>query len=373
MAQAYPPLDTRPDAWKHYAYPSPGELDTFNQNQTAHAWRWSASSGRGSGSLFISSLIQKLTKGLPDPATTAQTETYFEFERTLFQTLHDNNREAWKLTPLFKAQEGERGLEFQAKAGVPLDSLEKRWEKLFEYPKDSMLHVGDIHNKDPNVPQALRDEFLRFYGSFCNDTSGHKLVPPLRGQVERLSALYFGSYPGSDTSVNNLGVHMLLRFQLIKEPLNETLLRDALAQLSHRIGLMDAAQSYVESLGIGRPNNLSIYEMDAEDFICKMVRGPGNEKYRNISNYLYKKTLRTLFPLTASRHPFLPFAKGSNYLVIAIYLTDVGMEEWKTRVATLTKTVERELEETMDFVKDIPAVKHIGSPTKQEAGVCGEI
>ncbi|KUJ16440.1 uncharacterized protein LY89DRAFT_749097 [Mollisia scopiformis] len=163
-------------------------------------------------------------------------------------------------------------------------------------------------------------------------------------EVAKLQKRYFSSNPGDGDASDNMKVHGLFSWDIPQDPTNQEHLDQAILQLNYRLRMMDVGQQYVDSLKVGRPDNLTIHDFDKDDFhhahLGRPTDHPRNVKYRAISDYFCENNVyRNLFPSLTSRHPFIPYGKGADYLHAALFCTNVEEPEWKRRLARLVEDV----------------------------------
>lgn len=141
------------------------EASAAGSKKPSYAWRSSGSSGRATGSVFVTALANKLTVGM-SPNNQDQYTTMLDFQVTLSQLLSDTDKRWYKMEPQFKVQEDEWEDNWATRTGFPVEGLQTRWNTLRGYSRDNTLHVGDFLNRDPDVPDEVRAEFARFFEEF---------------------------------------------------------------------------------------------------------------------------------------------------------------------------------------------------------------
>lgn len=364
-------------------------LTAAGWNTPSLSWRSSLSLGRHCGSMFASTIVEKLCrvgqKSILDeegdddtPLTTEQEESYAEFVRTTHELLlTDIDQRGYEHSFTFGAKDDDWSMNWRERTGAPLELYRNRWDALKSWPKDPKLHPGDFQNRDPNVPQALRDEYLKEWTineakkagkSMPRDASGASnasrrssalyggTVGSLQSMVIALAKEYLPAYSyGYNTNETAIDgpLHTLLNRLVNGRPtdLDEEDLDRALNGLNFRLGQMDAATTYLDMMEVARPNDESCREFNTSNLHKVM----GAQKYQSLR--LLALSFPVLFPDPITAHTLgREFFKGSEYIAAAFHFAGIDREEARRRLGKLASEVEVVVDDQKDLVQQNPDI-----------------
>ncbi|KAF4625191.1 hypothetical protein G7Y89_g12977 [Cudoniella acicularis] len=383
-------------------------------NNMSASWRYSLEPGslkRASGSMFVSAIVQKLTTNLEtqqtiqeeleessaeqsDKQIQEQEESYAEFLRTTYDTLFELDRRGYEHKFCFKAQDDGWSDNYHLRTGIPLFELKSRWESLEDWAAaDPTLHPGDFLNRDPDVPENLRKEYLEFLamhreeegakkgqntgsdeakGSVLGKRDASSLgkislsfeiggsFKSFQNFVAQAARIYLNSFPGPHDGGDNLALHGLLD-SIIKpfpgENITYQMLESARAQLDYRLEIMDKAEKYVEHMGLREPLGQSCHEFNAEEYTCKHQH---EKQWIEINENFYRHYSSTMFPKptpVAGR----PFYKGSDYVIAAMdcNVNDgrMSLNQCIEALNKLKSHINMEIHAAKEAVKDLPDIR----------------
>jgi hypothetical protein len=367
-------------------------------DQKSRSWRWSASLGRYCGSMFVSALVETLTR---DPSTgktlretvegeesggEALTEnqnmSLAEFDRTLYLTLLDLDRRGYEHHISFTAQDGSWSENAESRPGIPLGMLQQKWTTLRDWPASSNLHPSDYLNRDPHVPQEKREEYLEYFKRY-RDSEGWK--KPIDRPLEREGAtnkrtlslmmrgsgsleswakhriqIYRQSNPGDDDEGGNQGLGTLMR--VVENygqgaPASVEDLDRTLRMIDYRLEVMEIADKYLKRLGIDGPDKKSCAEWNEQQW----VNGISDGAILSQVGFLMANTDHfKLFP-EPNEELGRRYGKGYAYIKAALFCAARDRNWSRDRCAKalewLIQQVEEELILTKDVVKDLVEVK----------------
>jgi hypothetical protein len=377
-------------------------MTAAGEEQKSRSWRWSASIGRYCGSMFVSALVETLTRDSRtqkplrqmvegeegdsdgDILTDDQDMSLAEFDRTLYLTLLDLDRRGYEHNITFTAQNNSWSENFEGRVGIPLGALQDRWSSLKNWPASPTLHPGDHLNRDPHVSQEKREEFIRYFKEYRNSGAWKKPIDRLleregvankrtlslmmRGSrsleswVRRRIQLYRKSNPGEDDLGGNQGLGTLMReaenYGQDGTASVETLDR-TLRIIDYRLEVMRMADNYVEALGIDGPGKKCCAEWNREEWVAEN----GNHKNPSlfqvsciISNVDHFK----LFPIP-SKGLGPEYGKGYSYVKAALFCAakyqNWSLDRVNEALEELIQQVKEELVATKEIVKDLAEIK----------------
>lgn len=135
-----------------------------------------------------------------------------------------------------------------------------------------------------------------------------------------------------------------MAYSLRKDPYNNHLLNEAKKELDHRLTMLETAQGYVDYLDIGRPKNLSIYELDLAEFWYEMNKASRGSIGAKDPHYFFyaAKRFKGLFPDCNTRDFY---GKPYHYVRAALTCTTTPKSQWEPRLKELIARRKKELEE----------------------------
>lgn len=365
-------------------------MTAAGREEMKKSWRKSGSSGRASGSMFATAIIQGITKssatGRPlgeaekegddsQEVTEQQEATMTEFSRSVYESLlQDIDRRGNEHGITFGAKDDAWSMCWRDRTGIPLVDFRKRWEGLQEWPPDVTLLPGDPLNRDPFTTDQQKAEYLR-ERSLANSHSliirtapfanvdatgtvlGKRKVSALYGGAKealirivcRLGADYLSSYQGNDDTGDDGALHYQLSCILNGKETDLEEVEEAHRALVYRMGQMSTADAYIELMVIPAPKGQQCHEFDTN----KIGKEIGVTKLLDIMNWIDERKI--LFPWP---HPDQgrPFYKGMRYLAAAFHNAGTTKEAITEKLDALTKIVEQDLDQQKEIVKRDPEV-----------------
>jgi hypothetical protein len=384
------------------------------------SWRASASSGQYAGTMMTTAIVDLLTSGLQ--ADKHKHLAYVELSRlTHWHLLNRVDRRAHFAFFTFKAQDDKWGDSAQKRTGIALHVFENRWNELPSYPKDPYLHPGAFGNRDPDVPEELRAEYVGFFekvkkmwnekpGLFSGlfeqkmcgpggegtifftkkrrdetmsspDTSGGPLertssatvsgnkrpFSSLEGEdaagnslrhFESLAKIYHGSYPGDNDGQFNKGITQLIADILYRGEKDPGQIAFAIAQIRYRLSQMDSATGYLVALETGLPNGKTCRQYNHLEFQRWFERQDSATKSRYNKILAFIYTFdQELFPPAQRDVTGDPYSKGRDYVATAVFTAGLPMEQLQPRMTKLTDGLKAYALEIMDSIKEEPEVR----------------
>ncbi|KAI9047926.1 hypothetical protein LZ554_007728 [Drepanopeziza brunnea f. sp. 'monogermtubi'] len=264
-----------------------------------------------------------------------------------------------------------------------MQDLRSRWEALQEWDSDPTLHLGNFLNRNPNVPESARLEYLQFLAknreenpidkntAKCEDAQGSMVLgkrsasgtlkPNLAFQLDLsfksyqsfvfgAAMVYMRSHPGDDDDSMNGPLHAeisSLMSPISTNPVTRERLESVNMQVQYRLDIMSQADMSREWACV------SLQAKHARGSMRK------NISWITLANVGWIRSC----PGPVKGHPLnrYGFHKGSGYVCAAIDFTvDLGMLSLKECMAALDKRykqVEIEIQSTKGLVKSLPEVR----------------
>ena len=359
-----------------------------NQNPSL-SWRFSGSTGRASGSMFTTALVEKLTRvGANKPLlgdeeddddivhTEEQQETYAEFTRTVYEyLLKDVDRRGYEHQFTFRAQDDAWSICWGERTGIPLRRFKERWDRLEDWAKDATLHPGDPLNRDPSVTHEQLVDFPKLKaeakgkgkevavasGSGAYVATGSVLGKRktsglyggtdrgLIGIVSKVGAEYLNSYKGHDDTGDDGWLHHEIDWiQCGRETDMDTIER-VLRELNYRMAQMSTADRYLDMMGIAAPNGQSCCEYDTR----RNSKEIDDKKHSIMRRLFFDRMILFPRPLADQGRPF---PKGMEYLIGAFHHAETPRDVVIQKLDTLVAALDQDLEEEKERVKQDPEV-----------------
>lgn len=377
--------------WTCHPHLNMSTMTAAGDTQKSKSWRYSGSSGRAAGSMFVTAVIQGMTKsaatGRPlgevkeddedeQELTEQQEATMTEFSKTVFENLHrDIDRRGNEHGITFGAQDDAWSMCWRERTGIPLVKFKERWDRLEEWPADATLLPGDPLNRDPFITAQQVAEYQKEKtmaadrGTATGATSsaagvdatgsvlGKRKISALYGGskealirvVCKLGADYLESYKGNDDTGDDGALHYQLQCIINGQETDLEEVEGAHRALEYRMSQMSTADTYLEIMGVPAPNGQQCHEFDTNKFGKEI----GVTKRLDIMNWIDERKL--LFPWP---HPDQgrPFYKGMRYLAAAFHNAGTTKEAIIEKLDALTKIVEQDLDQQKEIVKRDPEV-----------------
>ncbi|KAF2808748.1 uncharacterized protein BDZ99DRAFT_571644 [Mytilinidion resinicola] len=352
------------------------------------AWRYSESLGRACGSMFASAVIEKLTRHPvtekplvndenEDALTEEQFETYQAFTRSTYQLLlNEIDRRGYEHGFVFTAQDDDWEETWGKRTGIPMADFKNRWDSLETWPKDQYLHPGGPQNRDPNVSEELRQEYLSLEAEEAAQQFRDKKKPPrtpfepsggLLGKrkassqyggstealcttVKELSIRYLKGHPHIEDSPEG-GYHAVLRDIINGDENDLKTLEAAREFLQFRYQQMEAADRYVEMMALNKPYDQTCVDFDPHNLQFK-VQHHCSEFWDIIC-----ARLNALFPPPHSRSQGRNFSKPILYLIAVFAFNKLSPEEAKFAIEKVANSATEEVEALKEVVKTDPEVR----------------
>lgn len=352
------------------------------------SWAKSGSSGRYCGSVFAANIAGCLIKGWlsedvddDDSLTEVQGMSLAALDSTVHRSLLEmHDRRGYEHCMSFSAQDDTWSMHWQQRTGLPLSNFAQRWNDLPDYPKDPTLHPGDPLNRDPTVSQEVRNEFQRLEQAHRASGGGPTHLPSsqagasqslgsqnilgkrkfsslyggsveaMRSQVFTIGDQYMQSNKLMDAAAKNHALHSLLSDIFSGKNDNPQDFESALIQLEYRMSVMSTADRYLELMEVPYPNGQQCYEYDEMDSYKWTSPDDGE-----ISEMLRERA-DVLFPRPVEEQG-LWFGKGVTYLAKAFVIAGLSKAVIQQKLDALVVIIQRDIEEQLRIVKEVPEVK----------------
>ncbi|KAI4193030.1 MAG: hypothetical protein LQ350_008494, partial [Teloschistes chrysophthalmus] len=280
---------------------------------TSRSWNYSYFFGRGSGSMFATAVIDKLTsledgqtlhdvaqeeEIPPDAQVELQEELYGELCSTIYEILlkgiDGRGLEHGITFPLITEDDDWSSL-FSQRVGIPIADLQNRWLALPLFRQDDSMPPGPSEAEDGVLGKP------RFSGLYGGEPTG------LIRQVCVVGRQYLQSYRGFDDTGDDGSLHNLIRRIISGQEIDEA--EPAWAAIQYRMELMSTADYYLTYLQIPPPDDLQCCDFDTTGLITKMGEG----KLYKIKRMVWDEH-PMLFPGPIRDERGRPFRKGLEYL-----------------------------------------------------------
>ena len=352
--------------------------------KASHSWNYSCSFGRADGSMFTSAVVNKLTslspgrtlldaaeeENIPLEKVEAQEESYAKFCSTIYQTLlSDVDRRGLQHEISFSAQGDNWSDFFSHRVGIPIENYQARWNALPVYARDDRMHPGHWTNRDPYVSSEMSQEYFDIRSKATvtaaetpleatGSAPGKRKISGLYGGepsafVRKVIANgneYLNSYQGNDDTGNDGSLHNLIRRISNGQETDEAQIERAWNAIRYRMNQMTTADRYIKAMQIPWPLGQQCCEFDTEN-IEKTI---GRDKFNSILRTIFDDH-PVLFPKPTDEQG-LPFYKGHFYIAAAFHYAGLSKEDVQSKLKTLGRKVDAEVEEQKNLMKRDPEV-----------------
>ncbi|KAI9779312.1 MAG: hypothetical protein M1839_007420 [Geoglossum umbratile] len=334
--------------------------------QKSESWSKGESSGRASGSIYASAVIQALFK-MENPSATQFQDTspseslpqreissssFAEFARVIYRTLVDDVDSLGQCHDIgFSAQDDAWETEWRPRSGIPLNTFKERWEMLRSIPIDT------ADSRTNRTPYAGESRLL-------GDQTDIQLSEGLRGSIvirginrvtQMMAYHYLNSFPGNDHHGTNAEHGKIRDFLTGKGYPHEAETFHPI--LAYRLHSMELATDYKDYLSLTFPDCNS-HDFDAwlGDICldCRQQGLPGQVAQKRLKYYRDVQSCigdSEIFDLALPGQGWT-YSKPDDYLAAAmcnsnLLLTQVGEAVAKlqalkaVRMAKLMDKVER--------------------------------
>ncbi|KAL8847978.1 MAG: hypothetical protein Q9221_006994 [Calogaya cf. arnoldii] len=167
--------------------------------------------------------------------------------------------------------------------------------------------------------------------------------------VKTVGANYLRTDPGGEDTANSGNLHYYIGRIISDEEKDQAIVEEQLRIIQFRMQQLDAADRYLEIIGIPAPNGLSYCEFDTRN-VHSMVP---HEKHEWIKDQIYEGDL--LFPHPTEEQGY-QLTKGPRYLNIAFHSAKTGDGEIVEELNDLKEIIEAEVEQQKILLKRDPEV-----------------
>ncbi|KAF2712456.1 hypothetical protein K504DRAFT_452642 [Pleomassaria siparia CBS 279.74] len=345
----------------------------------SRSWHRTVSAGQLCGPLFESVIIEKLCEVNGEamlPTNEDQVEAYYDFVRAIHELLlNDADRRGYDHHFTFGARDDAWEMNFQERTGFPLASFHARWNELKEYGKDAQLHAGDALNRDPNVPDAVREEYPSLWNENrakeeekgkakqselpSDATAGGKTArktstlyggdsKSLASKVASLARVYLPAYSDgydNDDTAPSAAFHGFLRDVLAgKIPDNRTL-DECLTGLNYRLSQMATADTYIQYMQVPKPKGQDCLEYKTANTMYLL----GKSKYETM--WILVMGHQNLFPEPVAGGLARACEKGSDYLMAAFHYAEYDIDTVSYKLQQLAEWVDDEIKVQIQFIE----------------------
>ncbi|KAI9765039.1 MAG: hypothetical protein M1840_007864 [Geoglossum simile] len=316
---------------------------------TSESWSKSESSGRASGSIYASAVVQALFKmehplatqfqDMPPSSSIPQEEmsssSFAEFARVIYRTLVDDVDSLGYCHDIrFSVQDDAWEAEWRPRSGIPLNGFRERWEMLRSIPVDT---ADPRTNRTPHA-----EEFHLATGQ-----TDIQLSEGLRGSIairgigrvtQMMAYRYLNSFPGNDHQGGNAQHGKIRDFLAGKGYPHEA--ESLYPVLVYRICSMELATDYKDYLSLTFPS-CDFCDFDAwYHDICLTCRQEGPPGRAARQKLKYFQDVRRCIGVSRIFDPALPgqgwtYTKPHDYFAAAMCNSNLTLTEVEQAVAKL--------------------------------------
>ncbi|KAI9861256.1 MAG: hypothetical protein M1813_005429 [Trichoglossum hirsutum] len=296
----------------------------------SESWPKSESSGRATGSIYASAVLQSLVKlemnaGNNERDLDTSSLTYAELSKVIYRTLLDDVDRLGETHEIgFSAKDDLWEVEWRTRSGIPLTTYKERWETLRCIPLDKADFTTNrgFNSLTPSTAAQM-----------SQGLHGGNTLRGLHRMVEAQAREYLRSYPGSDSYGGN-SIHTDFRDLLKGKPFDMTWLEHLSDILIYRLSLMRFATDFKDFLKLQFPD-CETYDVDAWKHRYYYEKRQQNE-VGQIANEKIKRFEETTRLITREHRIFgtsllgeqgLSYIKPRVYLAIALVESEMPLTQ----------------------------------------------
>lgn len=339
----------------------------------SESWMASRTLGRLCGSIYATAVIKALTaEGNPRveedteakhfPGSEAsnlkekQVDTYNTFAGTIYRILF-TRVDKWAAVHdiCFSAQDDEWSRDWHARTGFPLSHYASKWATLREIAPDPAA----VNYRDPTYKEDVgpNQNIKGASGAFEigeNSIGGFfsKNHIAMRSAVLRQGKIYLASVPGRDTVASNVSLHNAIQRLEIGDSYDFEELERIYTQIEYRLRAMDAADIFVEALGLSKPNGMKCAEWD-----WKGARAVGNQQHF-MEIWQKVEDHELIHPPSISQGK--GYAKPNVYIATALLLAQLDSSTLDAMLRTSTLIRDSAISNQVEEISRFRVVKTVG-------------
>ena len=322
-------------------------LSAADEGTTSNSWQLSGSLSRACGSVFATTVIEKLTgtscpflENPDDDDSTSETrplqptdpdsrqvETYNAYCQSILDVCKDKVHRLWqKQTFTFKAQDDTWGYSWTARTSIPLAYFEKRWKALKMVP-----YIGSSQAKLDMDPHPGNPTFSGSAGP--SQSGGAQMIDEMtlhisQHRVREMARLFLQTCPGDWNRGWGPAVHGQVSFALTEDDLPQEELHEISSLIRFRWEQGLLADEMVRIFNLPQPDGQICMLCDVNAWRSRAhPEIPNFDKLYEIAWFTLVRGEFRPVPMSELQGP--PFIRITEYMTAALVEANVSEEETK--------------------------------------------